>query len=153
MRASPDGRAPVLSRLQSFDIVSGTQDVPGWLHVDASTGTASALGWIPIEAEHTVAGTLEAMKYRLFRAQLTKWPKATRLAVVRGQIRKGFTGDQVKLALGDPIRKDLRGSGNAVNEEWLYRDRRVVFSSTGVVAIEPIRTGNKEVSDKRAGGS
>lgn len=148
MHAAPDRRAPVLTRLATFEIVSGTQEVPGWLHVNASTGQAAELGWIPIRAEHTVKGTLEAMKYRLFRAQHTKWSKSIRLDVVRGQIRKGFTGDQVKLALGDPVRKDLRSSGNAVHEEWLYRDRRVIFSSTGVVAIEPLRTGDKEISHK-----
>ena len=136
MHTAPNRRAPVLSRLKTFDIVSGTQEVPGWLHVDASTGQPAELGWIPIRAEHTVKGTLEAMKYRLFRAQHTDWPKSVRLDVVRGQIRKGFTGDQVKLALGDPVRKDLRRNGDDVNEEWLYTDRRVIFSHEGVAAIE-----------------
>jgi hypothetical protein len=136
MHAAPDRRAPVLSRLAVFDIVTGFEEVPGWLHVNASTGQASELGWIQILAEHTVKGTLEAMKYRLFRAQHTEWPKSVRLAVVRGQIRRGFTGDQVKLALGDPVRKDLRRTGDDVNEEWLYADKRVIFSHEGVAAIE-----------------
>ena len=50
----------------------------------------------------------------------------------------GLHGHQVKLALGDPLRKSLRRSADDVAEEWTYSDRRIVFSHTGVATIESL---------------
>jgi hypothetical protein len=139
MRAGPDAKSRAITRLKPFDVVSGRQLVEGWLHVDAATITTPGdFGWIPLAADNIVTVPLESLKARVFRVQQTKWPDRIKLDVVRGRIREGFTGDQVQLALGDPIRKELRETGNDVAEAWTYEGRRIVFSHSGVTTIEEL---------------
>ncbi len=137
VRVDPSARSRAMSKLQPYDVVSGRQLVEGWLQVDevSESGTGGT-GWIPVAPENLVTTSLEALKRRVFRVQLTKWPDRIKMDVVRGRIRQGFTANQVQLALGDPLRKSLRPAGDGVAEEWTYDDRRIVFSNTGVAAIE-----------------
>jgi len=128
--------APVIGRLREFDIVSGREWIPGWLELDVSHPRGLEGGWILLDRINVVNGPLDRVRYRIFRAQQTNWPKAVKLEVARGRIRPGFTGLQVQLALGDPLQKNLRRSGDNVAEEWTYADQRVIFSSTGVARIE-----------------
>jgi len=136
-RAEPDLRSPALFRLRPYDVVSGRQLAKGWLKVDPATlaGTAES-GWIPVAPDDLVTTTLEELQRRVFRVQQTKWPDRVKMDVVRGRIRLGFTAIQVQLALGDPQSKALRRAADDVAEEWTYDDRRIVFSHTGVAAIE-----------------
>jgi hypothetical protein len=136
MRAEPHAAARTVAKLKRFDIVSGREMVTGWLQVDGgATVVAGELGWVPLARENLVRGPLEMLRGRLFRVQHTKWPDRIKLDVIRGRIREGFTADQVRLALGDPIRRELRETAGDVAEEWLYEDRRVLFSHTGVRVI------------------
>jgi len=139
VRSDPDARSRSIFKLQPYDVVSGRQLVDGWLKVDkAAADGAGETGWIPVAPDNLVTATLETLKRRVFRAQLTKWPDRVKMDVVRGRIRQGFTADQVQLALGDPLRKSLQGSAGGVSEEWTYYDRRIVFSHTGVATIESL---------------
>ena len=136
-REDPDQRSRAVFKLQPYDVVSGRQLVEGWLKVDGATVEGSAEpGWIPVAPENLVAVSIETLKGRVFRVQQTRWPERIKMDVVRGHIRPGFTAHQVKVALGDPLSKSLRRSADGVAEEWTYADRRVVFSHTGVSAIE-----------------
>ena len=138
-RVDPDQRSRAMFKLQPYDVVSGRQLVEGWLKVDEATvAGATGPGWIPVAPDNLVTTSLEALQGRVFRVQQTKWPDRIKMDVVRGRIREGFTANQVKLALGDPLRKSLRESVNAVAEEWTYPDRRIVFSHTGVATIESL---------------
>jgi hypothetical protein len=143
MRIDPDPRSRAISRLKPYDVVAGRQLVEGWLKIDEATVAAGGeSGWIQIAPENLVTTTLEALKFRMFRVQQTKWADRIKMDVVRGRIRAGFTANQVQLALGDPVRKSLRQTANDVWEEWTYHDRRIVFSHTGVTAIESLITNH-----------
>ena len=131
IRDQPDVKAKAVAKLQRYDIVSGKEAVPGWLQIEA--------GWVPLVAENVVYGPLESLRLRLFRIQHTKWSESIKLDVARGIVRPGFTGQQVQLALGDPLKKELRHVGGDVGEEWTYRERRVLFNHTGVRTIEPLQ--------------
>jgi hypothetical protein len=139
-RVDPNARSRAIFKLQPYDVVSGRQLVEGWLQLDRATAAgAGETGWIPVAADDLVTTTLEALKGRVFRVQQTKWPDRIKMDIVRGRIRQGFTANQVQLALGDPLRKALRHSAGGVAEEWIYDDRRIVFSHAGVTTIESLQ--------------
>jgi hypothetical protein len=139
VRVDPNARSGAMFKLQPYDVVSGRQLVAGWLRVDGATAAgAGESGWIPVAPDDLVTTTLEALQGRVFRVQQTNWPERIKMDVVRGRVRQGFTANQVQLALGDPLRKSLRPSAGGVAEEWTYEDRRIVFSHTGVAAIESL---------------
>jgi hypothetical protein len=133
--AALEAKSAVLLKLKRYDLVSGREAAPGWLQLEGAGG-----GWIPLVRDNMVRGSIEAVKYRLFRAQRTKWPDSVKMDVVRGRIREGFTADQVQLALGDPVSKDLRRTAADIAEEWTYTDCRILFSHSGVAAIASIDT-------------
>ncbi|OFW06782.1 MAG: hypothetical protein A3H96_14045 [Acidobacteria bacterium RIFCSPLOWO2_02_FULL_67_36] len=135
VRATPAPKSAVLLKLKRYDLVTGREAAPGWLQLEGADG-----GWIPFVRQNVARGPIETVKYRLFRAMLAKWPDAVKMDVARGRIREGFTGDQVQLALGDPLSKDLRRVADDVAEEWTYADCRILFSHSGVATIEPIGT-------------
>jgi hypothetical protein len=139
VRQAPDPKAPVIAKLKAFDIVSGTEMARGWLRVDGATADATPEGWVPFNRDNVVRGPVDALRGRAFRVQQTRWPLSVKLDILRGRVRQGFTGDQVRLALGDPLKKELRQVGDDVAEEWTYADRRIVFSHTGVRLVEETR--------------
>jgi hypothetical protein len=144
MRVEPDLRSRAIANLRPYDIVGGRELINGWLRVDGATvGAAGESGWIQVAPDNLVTTTLEALKVRMFRVQETKWPDWIKMEVVRGRIRRGFTGNQVWLALGDPLRKSLRQNGSDVTEEWIYEERRILFSHTSVATIEVLVIPNR----------
>jgi hypothetical protein len=144
MRVEPDLRSRAIANLRPYDIVGGRELINGWLRVDGATvGAAGESGWIQVAPDNLVTTTLEALKVRMFRVQETKWPDWIKMEVVRGRIRRGFTGNQVRLAPGDPLRKSLRQNGSDVTEEWIYEERRILFSHTSVATIEVLVIPNR----------
>jgi hypothetical protein len=144
MRVEPDLRSRAIAKLRPDDNVGGRELINGWLRVDGATvGAAGESGWIQVAPDNLVTTTLEALKVRMFRVQETKWPDWIKMEVVRGRIRRGFTGNQVRLALGDPLRKSLRQNGSDVTEEWIYEERRILFSHTSVATIEVLVIPNR----------
>jgi hypothetical protein len=145
IQAEPHDGARRIGRLHRFDVVSGREAVRGWLRLDPSAAVSGAGGWIRIARENIVAGTGEALRSRLFRIQQTKWPTRVKVDVARGVIRRGYTAEQVQLALGDPVRKDLRHRNGDVTESWTYADCVVVFSHSAVAGVElPAKAGSYE---------
>lgn len=139
VRAEPQRTAKSLAKLERFDVVSGREVVDGWLQIDAATGSRPvAGGWVPLDVNNVIRGDLESLKLRSFHVRDMKWTDDVKLDILRGRVREGFSGTQVQLALGDPVRKSLRAVGSDVAEEWIYSDRRVVFSHSGVRTIELI---------------
>ncbi len=134
VHAEPTARSRTTGKLQPFDIVTGRQ-VDQWFLIESSSGGPES-GWIPLLPENVVHGSLDAVKRRVFHARRARWPDRVKMDVVRGHVRAGFTADQVSLALGDPVSKELVGTGDSATETWTYQDRRIAFSHTGVSAIE-----------------
>ncbi len=135
VRSAPDSKARAVSKLATLDIVSGTA-TRGWLRIEGSSADSAVSGWVPFAEDNVVRGPIDALRARVFRVRDARWPMRVKLDVLRGRVRPGFTGDQVKLALGDPLKKELRTVGRDVAEEWVYADRRILFSHTGVRAVE-----------------
>lgn len=136
VHAEPAVRSRTTARLRPFDIVTGQQS-GNWLRIESSSGGVDS-GWIPLVPENVIREPLDTLKRRVFHVNQTRWPDRVKLDIVRGQVRTGFTADQVKLALGDPVTKELVGAGENVTETWIYQDRRIAFSHTGVSTIEPV---------------
>lgn len=136
VHAEPARRSRTTGKLRPFDIVMGRK-VNDWLLIEGA-GEGLEGGWIPFVGENVIHAPIDAIKRRVFRVSQTRWPEHVKLDVVRGRVRTGFTADQVKLALGDPVAKELVRSGENVTEAWIYQDRRIAFSHTGVSTIEPI---------------
>ncbi len=134
VHAEPALRSATTGKLRPFDIVTG-RPLNDWLLIETSS-TGLECGWIPLVAENVIHVPIDALKRRVFHARETRWPDRVKLDVARGQVRKGFTADQVKLALGDPTAKELVRAGESVTETWTYLDRRIAFSHTGVSTIE-----------------
>jgi hypothetical protein len=137
VRVAPADRARAVAKLKRFDIVTGCDVVAGWLHVEASSAGVAA-GWIPLVADNVITVTLDTLKRRIFRIERMRWSERIKVDIARGRIRNGFTADQVQLALGEPLNKQLVHAGENVSETWIYDDRRVTFSHTGVRAVEDL---------------
>ena len=133
LRAAPDESAPRVGKLRRFDVVTGREVLAGWLRVDGDEDA-----WLAIERENVVRGPFHTISRRIFHARAANWPERVKVDVARGLIRPGFTANQVRLALGEPVARTLEQSGNSVNETWTYSDRRVRFSHRGVREIEPV---------------
>jgi hypothetical protein len=133
LRAAPDETAPRVGKLRRFQMVTGREVVSGWLRVDGDEDA-----WLSILRENVLSGSLETITRRIFHAQSADWPERVKADVARGLIRPGFTANQVRLALGEPLARTLERSGDSVNETWTYSDRRVRFSHRGVREIEPV---------------
>jgi hypothetical protein len=134
VHVAPHGRTKSTGRLRPFDVVTGRTS-GAWLMIETASGGFEE-GWIPFVPENVINAPLDTLKRRMFHVRQARWPDRVKLDVARGQIRAGFTGDQVQLALGDPITKELVRDGDNVTETWVYQDRRVAFSHTGVSTIE-----------------
>lgn len=52
------------------------------------------------------------------------YPAEVRTSIERGQIKVGFTPDQVRLALGAPDRVLTRTSETGSSEVWIYRENK-----------------------------
>lgn len=65
----------------------------------------------------------------------TAWPPATKSAVLRKRVRVGFTPQQVKAALDDPLSLDTEETAAGVTEVWTYVDQVITFRAKRVTAI------------------
>ncbi len=135
VRADPTLVSRTTGKLRPFDIVTGRQ-VNDWLMIESSSGEVES-GWIPLRQENVIRGSLETVKRRVFYAGQSRWPDHVKMDVIRGRVQTGFTATQVQLALGDPVDKQLVGTGDDVTETWIYQDTRIAFTHRGVSTIEP----------------
>ena len=71
------------------------------------------------------AGCASSPKSRISKNQdvYNSYPADVRSAIERGEVRVGFTAEQVKLALGAPDRVLTRKSDAGDSEVWVYRDK------------------------------
>src|SRR5687768_9906812 len=90
IRSEPDPKAPSVSKLQRFDVVTGKEAVKGWLQVEGATSESAQPGWVLLVPENVVRGPLESLKVRVIRVRNTKWPERVKLDVLRGHVREGF---------------------------------------------------------------
>lgn len=75
------------------------------------------------------AGCSSSPKSRISKNQeiYNSYPADVRSAIEKGEVRVGFTPDQVKLALGAPDRVLTRKSDTGDSEVWVYRDKSPTF--------------------------
>jgi len=79
------------------------------------------LGWI--EEKNGIRRsdkTAEEMRNLLKDLAYTLWPISIQTDILRGQIREGFTPEQVTLAGGKPDHINKRGSWAGLHEQWVY---------------------------------
>lgn len=57
-------------------------------------------------------------------AEFASWPAAVQETVLAGRIDIGFTGEQVRVALGDPDYRYTRTTSDGSTEVWGYRDQK-----------------------------
>jgi hypothetical protein len=58
------------------------------------------------------------------RAEFASWPPAIQDQVRAGKVDIGFTAEQVRVALGDPVRTFTRRSTEGTAEIWAYQNDR-----------------------------
>lgn len=75
------------------------------------------------------AGCVSSPKSRIAKNQTTfdAYPADVQAALRRGEVRVGFTSEQVKIALGSPDRVLTRTSAEGQAEIWVYRDANPRF--------------------------
>jgi hypothetical protein len=56
-------------------------------------------------------------------------------AILRKRVRIGFTPEQVKAALKDPLRRDTEETAAGVTEVWTYVGQTITFKANRVTAI------------------
>ena len=61
-------------------------------------------------------------------AAFNSWPAEVQQKVRAGQVAVGFTGDMVRVALGEPDRVATRTTAQGVAEVWVYFDKGPKFS-------------------------
>ena len=60
------------------------------------------------------------------------WPLRIQAAVRAGEIGIGFTPDQVRMALGDPLDIQVGSNGGAASEIWVYQHGGSVLGNSAV---------------------
>lgn len=58
----------------------------------------------------------------------SQWPPAVQEKVRAGKIEVGFTQEQTRVALGEPVRVFTRTTAEGSTEVWAYADNRPSFS-------------------------
>lgn len=92
------------------------------------------------------------------RAAFDSYPADVQAALRKGEVKMGFTPEQVKIALGAPDRVLTRTSAEGPSEIWVYRDVNPRFGlgfgigsfggSSSVGAGAGVGTGGSEFADE-----
>jgi hypothetical protein len=69
-----------------------------------------------------------ASRIESHRAEFAGYPPAVQEKIRAGRVDLGFTPEQVRLALGEPLRKVTRSTATGDSEEWVYGDNGPHFS-------------------------
>jgi hypothetical protein len=107
------------------------------------------LGWIEeSNGIRRADKTPDEMRALLKDLAYTLWPLATQTDVLRGQIRAGFTPDQVILSWGKPDHINKTRTLVGVHEQWVYGENPfpntyVYFENGEVKSWEFIRSGQR----------
>ena len=106
------------------------------------------------------AGCVSSPRSRISKNQAAfdSYPADVQAALRKGEVRVGFTPEQVKIALGAPDRVLTRTSTEGSSEIWIYRDSNPRFGlgfgigsfggSSSVGAGVGVGTGGAEFADE-----
>ena len=91
------------------------------------------------------------------RAEFDGYPADVKAAISEGEVRVGFSPDQVRMALGAPDRVMTRTSETEVQEVWIYREKKgrvgvglgVGFGGGPVGAGVGVGSGGRGFDDER----
>jgi hypothetical protein len=123
-------------------LVFGT--VEGWVWVGLPWSDTFERGWIRGNPANLIKGDQLTVPGREVRMKDKKWPAALRLDILRGNVRLGFTKEQVEIArdvsigTDDDPRKESEETAAGVTEVWTYPDAVYTFNSGKVVKIKKI---------------
>jgi hypothetical protein len=81
---------------------------------------AAGLALLALAACGTPGSRIKAHK-ELF----ASYPPEAQARIKAGEVDVGFTGDMVRLAMGEPARKVMRTTAQSVQEDWVYGDTGV----------------------------
>lgn len=91
-------------------------------------------GWIPEWAGIYRPDKEAAWLNQIYTAaQLTNITGKLLEKILNGQVEPGFTKEQVRMALGNPLQEQL--SENDTKLEWIYGKRKVIFSNNVVSRV------------------
>lgn len=140
VRQEPSLTAPVVGKLGALEVLMVIRVMPGWLRI-ATTGGASEAdavkGWIavrPGDMESLIAENWLSIKGRTVTLSRSV-PFSTRLAVLRGRVKVGFTESQVIQALWAPLSITSIETAAGVKRSMVYPGRVIEVQGGKVVAI------------------
>ena len=79
-------------------------------------------------------GSVGAAKVRALLQRYEKWDDQVLASVICGQVRAGFTVDQVRAAVGAPDAVLRRGLGG--QEQWVYQDMTLTIQNGRVTQVQ-----------------
>ena len=138
IRSGATATSPKLATAQPLEILEVQQVTAGWLKIRAHIQKQDVDGWIAAGAkdvEGLVAGTVFDMYVRIITLEKQAWPVAVKVDILRNRIRIGFTGDQVALAVGKPLRRTTVETAKGLTETWFYPTQSVIFTLGKVSSI------------------
>lgn len=137
MRSGPDAKAKVVGTMPAGSLATVLDIQPGWAKVD-EVGGADRRGWVAATSANLAArGLLEAIGIHL-KLEETTWPAATRAAILKGDVKIGFTTAQVLLALGEPTTKVTEETAKGIVTVWQYRSTTLVIVGGRVQSIRKV---------------
>jgi hypothetical protein len=121
------------------------QTTTGWVQVGlVENGESNTFprGWIRGDPANLIKGDQLTVPMRTVKMKGKAWTAATQLAILRGQVRIGFTKEQVEIARGDAgggePRKESEETAAGVTETWTYPDAIYTFTGGRVSKIKKI---------------
>jgi hypothetical protein len=107
------------------------------------------LGWIDEKSGIRRSDkTADEMRSLLKNLAYTLWPLSIQTDILRGQIREGFTPEQVTLSWGKPDHINKTRTLVGVHEQWVYGENPfphtyVYFENGEVKSWEFLKSGTK----------
>ncbi len=103
MRADARATAKIVGQLGAGDLALLYQTEAGWARVSSFADKAKppVIGWVKATGENLVAREYLGAIGAWIRGQEGKWPGPIRAAVIKGDVRVGFTVAQLEASQGD----------------------------------------------------
>jgi hypothetical protein len=133
VRREPARTAPAIATMQPLDMMAVEKVFANW--VCGTLTKADTRGCVPaIRANLLPRGFGDATITNAM-ISVNKWPLAIRLDVLRRKARIGFTAQQVRLAVGDPLQMTQSETATGMREIWLYQSQTIAFVNGKVAEI------------------
>ena len=131
VRAEPSATAPIVARVEPMDVLSIHGITTGWIRVLKD----KQYGWVKSTEQNIVRGNIFDVMLRKVKTEGETWPAKVKHAIIRGEIEIGFTADQVKATLGEPLSAVSEKTAAGTTDVWVYPLQAVTFKAGRVAAI------------------